>query len=260
MMQSFGIAAALQSSEGGFVVNPGVGFILMTMLTLTTGTAFIMWLGEQITERGIGNGMSLIIFAGIVVGLPSAVTEIYTNAFVTGQWPILQVLLIVVMMIAVVGVHRFGGARRAPHPSAVRQARSRAQMMGGQQTHLPLKVNAGGVIPVIFASSLLAFPQTLRQIAFVRDSLAERNAGLHQSRTAALLHDLHPRHHLLLLLLRLDHLQPERGGRQHAEVRRLCAWYPAGPEHRRVHEQDSYPNHHGGWPLPGVALDCCRKS
>src|SRR5205823_14387565 len=83
IMQSFGIALTLQHSEGTFVMNPGFGFILMTMLTLTTGTAFIMWLGEQITERGIGNGMSLIIFTGIVVGLPSAMSQIYTNVFVT---------------------------------------------------------------------------------------------------------------------------------------------------------------------------------
>src|ERR687884_1551665 len=81
-MQSFGIATMLQNSEGGFVLNPGFGFVGMTMLSLTTGTAFIMWLGEQISERGIGNGMSLIIFAGIVVGLPRAIREIYNNVFV----------------------------------------------------------------------------------------------------------------------------------------------------------------------------------
>ena len=170
MMQSFGIAAALQTSEGGFVVDPGISFILMTMLTLTTGTAFIMWLGEQITERGIGNGMSLIIYAGIVVGLPSAVSEIYTNAFVTRQWNIIQVLVILAIMIGVVAfivlVER--GERRIPVQYAKRVVGRK--MMGGQQTHLPLKVNAGGVIPVIFASSLLAFPQTLRQVVFVRDN------------------------------------------------------------------------------------------
>jgi len=170
MMQSFGIAAALQGSQGGFVVNPGMGFILMTMLTLTTGTAFIMWLGEQITDRGVGNGMSLIIFAGIVVGLPSAAVEIYTNAFVTRQWNIIQVIIILIMMVAVVGfivlVER--GERRIPVQYAKRVVGRR--MMGGQQTHLPLKVNAGGVIPVIFASSLLAFPQTLRQVAWVRNN------------------------------------------------------------------------------------------
>src|ERR1700731_105091 len=102
LMQSFGIAAALQGAQQGLVMNPGVGFTLMTMLSLTTGTAFIMWLGEQITERGIGNGMSLIIFTGIVVGLPNAMIEIVTRVQ-TGDWSLLQVLIIIVMMIAVVG-------------------------------------------------------------------------------------------------------------------------------------------------------------
>jgi len=140
------------------------------MLSLTTGTAFIMWLGEQITERGIGNGMSLIIFAGIVVGLPSAMQEIYSNVIVTRQWNAFHLLIILVMMIAVVAfivlVER--GERRIPVQYAKRVVGRR--MMGGQSTHLPLKVNAGGVIPVIFASSFLAFPQTLNQIAFVRNS------------------------------------------------------------------------------------------
>jgi len=170
LMQSFGIALTLQASEGGFVLNPGFGFIFMTMLSLTTGTAFIMWLGEQITERGIGNGMSLIIFAGIVVGLPRAIQEIYNNVFVTRQWPVLQLLIILVMMVAVVGfivlVER--GERRIPVQYAKRVVGRR--MMGGQSTHLPLKVNAGGVIPVIFASSLLAFPQTLLQVAWVKNN------------------------------------------------------------------------------------------
>jgi preprotein translocase subunit SecY len=170
LMQSFGIASMLQASEGGFVLNPGFGFILLTMLSLTTGTAFIMWLGEQITERGIGNGMSLIIFAGIVVGLPSAMSEIWINVFETRQWSFLQVFIILLMMIAVVAfivlVER--GERRIPVQYAKRVVGRR--MMGGQSTHLPLKVNAGGVIPVIFASSLLAFPQTLNNVAFVRNS------------------------------------------------------------------------------------------
>jgi preprotein translocase subunit SecY len=172
-MQSFGIAVALQSSGpaggGGFVMNPGVGFILMTMLSLTTGVAFIMWLGEQITERGIGNGMSLIIFTGIVVGLPSAMISIYTNV-ATRQWNFFHVLVILIFMVAVVAfivlVER--GERRIPVQYAKRVVGRR--MMGGQSTHLPLKVNAGGVIPVIFASSLLAFPLTLLQFEWVRNN------------------------------------------------------------------------------------------
>jgi preprotein translocase subunit SecY len=168
-MQSIGIATALQNLEGGFVINPGFGFILMTMISLTTGTAFIMWLGEQISERGIGNGMSLIIFTGIVRGLPDAIVEIVSNVR-TGQWNVLQVIIIVLMMVVVVGfivlVER--GERRIPVQYAKRVVGRR--MMGGQSTHLPLKVNAGGVIPVIFASSLLAIPQSFLNFDVVRNS------------------------------------------------------------------------------------------
>jgi preprotein translocase subunit SecY len=167
LIQSSTIAIALEKS-GDFVIHPGIGFVLMTVLSLTCGTAFIMWLGEQITERGIGNGMSLIIFTGIVVGLPRAMEEIYNNVFVTRQWPPLQLIIILAVMIAVVAfivlVER--GERRIPVQYAKRVVGRK--MMGGQSTHLPLKVNAGGVIPVIFASSLLAFPQTFLQVPFVR--------------------------------------------------------------------------------------------
>ena len=167
IVQSAGIAFGLQRSEN-LVYESGLGFVVMTIITLTTGTAFIMWLGEQITERGIGNGMSLIIFAGIVVGLPSALQNIYENVFVTQQWNIFQLLLIlgfmVVILAFIVLVER--GERRIPVQYARRIIGRR--MVGGQSTHLPLKVNSGGVIPVIFASSILAFPQTLGLV--VQDS------------------------------------------------------------------------------------------
>ncbi|MFL6351920.1 MAG: preprotein translocase subunit SecY [Bryobacteraceae bacterium] len=170
IIQSIGIAVALQKSEGNFVLNPGVSFVFLTMLTFTTGTAFIMWLGEQITERGIGNGMSLIIFVGIIVGLPRAIISIYQNTFVTHQWNALQMIIILAVMIAVVAfivlVER--GERRIPVQYAKRVMGRR--MMGGQSTHLPLKVNAGGVIPIIFASSLLALPQTALQFPLVKNS------------------------------------------------------------------------------------------
>jgi preprotein translocase subunit SecY len=157
IVQSAGIAIAFQRQ--GVVVNPGFGFVLMTMLTLTTGTAFIMWLGEQITDRGIGNGMSLIIFAGIVVGLPSAIVEIYEKIN-TGEWSVFTLLVLVGVMIGVVAfivlVER--GQRRITVQYAKRVVGRR--VLGGQSTHLPLRVNTGGVIPVIFASSILTFPQT----------------------------------------------------------------------------------------------------
>ncbi len=158
IIQGSGISFMLQ---GGGLGEAGIGFVFMTVLTLTTGTAFIMWLGEQISDRGIGNGMSLIIFAGIVVGLPSAGRNIYENVFVTRQWNMLQLAMILGMMVLVVAFIVFveRGERRIPVQYARRVVGRR--MMGGQSTHLPLKVNSGGVIPVIFASSMLAFPQTL---------------------------------------------------------------------------------------------------
>lgn len=165
LFQSFTIALTLerQSQNGqSLVYHPGIAFILMTMLTLTTGSAFIMWLGEQISDRGIGNGMSLIIFAGIVVGLPSAVGDLWNKAE-TRQWgsftPI-TMLLIFVLMAAVVYFIVFveSGQRRIPVQYAKRVMGRK--VMGGQMTYLPLRVNAGGVIPPIFASSLLTFPQT----------------------------------------------------------------------------------------------------
>jgi preprotein translocase subunit SecY len=161
-VQSFGIAVGLEKT-GDFVINPGWGFRLMTMLTLTTGSAFIMWLGEQITERGIGNGMSLLIFAGIVVGLPRGVGDLIEKAK-NAAWGAMTFPLmigLVVFMIAVVGfiVYVERSERRLPVQYAKRVVGRK--VMGGLSTHLPLRVNAGGVMPVIFASSILTLPQTM---------------------------------------------------------------------------------------------------
>ncbi|HYG98013.1 MAG TPA: preprotein translocase subunit SecY [Terriglobales bacterium] len=166
-IQSFGIAITLQRStvSGGvpFVTDPGVGFILMTMLTLTTGSAFIMWLGEQITERGVGNGMSLLIFAGIVVGLPRAVIDMVEKARTAawGAFTVPAMVILVVMMVLVVAFIVFveRSERRIPVQYAKRVVGRK--IMGGQSTHLPLRVNSGGVMPVIFASSILTLPQTV---------------------------------------------------------------------------------------------------
>lgn len=166
--QSFGISLGLSSMSAGIVPNPGIGFTMMTILSLTTGTAFIMWLGEQITDRGIGNGMSLIIFTGIVVGIPGGIGNLYTNVFVTHSWSFLEFIIVIVMMIAVVAfiVYVEMAERRIPVQYAKRVVGRR--VMGGQSTHMPLKVNAGGVIPVIFASSILAFPQTIANYPWVK--------------------------------------------------------------------------------------------
>src|ERR1700734_3260676 len=160
-VQSFGIAIGLE--KGGFALNPGWGFRLMTMLTLTTGSAFIMWLGEQITERGVGNGMSLLIFAGIVVGLPRGVVDLIdkakNNAWGAVTFPLMAGLI--VFMIA--GVAFIVYVERSERRISVQYAKRVVgrKVMGGQSTHLPLRVNAGGVMPVIFASSILTLPQTI---------------------------------------------------------------------------------------------------
>ncbi len=164
IIQGFGISVGLESmtAPGGapVVVAPGWGFRLMTVLTLTAGTAFIMWLGEQITERGIGNGISLIIFAGIVARMPSAIGNTF-RLLSTGEMGIFPIVLLLVLMIAVVAFIIFieQGQRRIPVQYAKRVVGRR--MYGGQSTHLPLKINTSGVIPPIFASSIIMFPATV---------------------------------------------------------------------------------------------------
>jgi len=166
MIQSSGIAVGLEAmkSPGGaaIVPDPGWAFRVMTVITLTAGTVFIMWLGEQISERGIGNGISLIIFTGIVAGLPSAI-GMSLDLMGTGELSVLVGLFIVLIMISVVGFIVFteGGQRRIPIQYAKRVVGRK--MYGGQSTHLPLKVNTSGVIPPIFASSIIMFPATIAQ-------------------------------------------------------------------------------------------------
>jgi preprotein translocase subunit SecY len=166
-IQAMGIAAYLQSlrSPGGarIVPNPGVAFQLLTVLTLTTGTIFVMWLGEQISERGIGNGISLIIFAGIVVDMPRGFISI-VSGLRTGNMDPLRLIFLIALMLAVIAIIVFveRGQRRIPVSYAKRVVGRR--VYGGQSTHLPLRVNTGGVIPIIFAASIITIPQTIAQL------------------------------------------------------------------------------------------------
>src|SRR5215203_3794678 len=191
IVQAMSIAIFLERQTnvaGGLplVYHVGWGFRLMTVLTLTTGTAFIMWLGEQITERGIGNGMSLIIFAGIISGLPRAVITTF-DQLRTGQMGLVRLALLLVMMVLVVGAIIFmeRGQRRVTVQYAKRLVGRR--MYGGSSTHIPLKVNTGGVIPVIFASSILAFPATF---APMFDATSWPRRALDQIGAGMPLHDL----------------------------------------------------------------------
>jgi preprotein translocase subunit SecY len=158
IIQGFGISIGLERM--GAVIVPGWGFRLMSVLTLTAGTAFIMWLGEQITERGIGNGISLIIFAGIVARMPTAMSNTF-RLVSTGAMSIFPIIILLVLMVAVIAVIIFveQGQRRIPVQYAKRVVGRR--MYGGQSTHLPLKINMSGVIPPIFASSIMMFPATI---------------------------------------------------------------------------------------------------
>ncbi len=164
VVQGFGIAVGLEnmSSPGGVLIVPvgGWGFRLLTVITLTAGTAFLMWVGEQITERGIGNGISMIIYAGIVAGFPVAVANSF-RLMGTGEITPFFMILLVAVMIAVIGAIVFveRGQRRIPVQYAKRVVGRK--MYGGQSTHLPLKVNTAGVIPPIFASSIIMFPATI---------------------------------------------------------------------------------------------------
>jgi preprotein translocase subunit SecY len=158
IIQGLGISVGLEKM--GVAMIPGWPFRIMTVITLTAGTAFIMWLGEQITERGIGNGISLIIFAGIVARLPTAIGNTF-RLLSTGELSIFAILILLVLMLAVVGfiIYVEQGQRRIPVQYAKRMVGRK--MYGGQSTHLPLKINTSGVIPPIFASSIIMFPATI---------------------------------------------------------------------------------------------------
>jgi preprotein translocase subunit SecY len=161
IIQGFGVAIGLEQMKGGeFVLAGGWSFRLMTVLTLAAGTAFLMWLGEQITERGVGNGISLIIFSGIVARLPSAVAQTF-DLYRVGQLSLALLAVLVVVMLGVVAAIVFleSGRRKIPVQYAKRIVGRR--VYGGQSTHIPLKINTAGVIPPIFASSIIAFPATI---------------------------------------------------------------------------------------------------
>ena len=159
LFQAFGIAVALEAQQG-LVLDPGMSFRLVTVVTLLTGTMFLMWLGEQITERGLGNGISIIIFAGIAAGLPGALGGLFTlvsNGSIGSFSAIIIVILVALVTYAVVFVER--GQRKILVNYAKRQVGNK--IYGGQTSHLPLKLNMAGVIPPIFASSIILFPATI---------------------------------------------------------------------------------------------------
>jgi preprotein translocase subunit SecY len=167
LVQGFMIAKTLATSSAGtgsFVTDPSTSWAVMTTISLTAGTAFVMWLGEQITERGVGNGISLIIFCGIVAGLPNVIGSTYEK-FNSAEMDLAHVAILIAIVIAVTAgvVFMEQGARQVPVQYAKRQVGNR--VYGGQTSHLPIRINTAGVIPPIFASSLLQIPVTVAQFA-----------------------------------------------------------------------------------------------
>ena len=160
MFQTFIVARWLQANGVG---ADTWGFIISTMITLTTGTIFVMWLGEQITERGVGNGVSLLIFAGIVIGLPNGLMQVMDRLRSGDTFAVIGVIAMAVIMVALIAFVVFVETARRKVPISYAKRHVGRQLVGGQQTHMPIKLNMGGVIPVIFASSVLAIPQTVLQ-------------------------------------------------------------------------------------------------
>ena len=222
------------------VVNPGFAFLITAMITLVTGTMFLMWLGEQITERGIGNGISMIILAGIVAGLPAAIAGTASLVSDGAMSPATAILLLLGSAAAIIFVVYMERAQRRIQVNYARRQQGR-KMYAAQSTHLPFKINMSGVIPPIFASSILLFPATIAQFFgqstnpnAVQTTLQTIGANLGPGAA-----DLRPavrrNDHFLLLLLYGAGLQFEGDGGQSEEVGRIRAGNPAGCADRGVH-------------------------
>ncbi len=230
MFQSYGIAVGLESMHGSFgsaVIDPGLFFVFSCMITLVGGTMFLMWIGEQITARGIGNGTSLIIMSGIVANLPGALASMLELGR-TGALSPFFLLLFVVIAIVTVGIIVFveRAQRRIPVQYPKRQVGNR--MFGGDSTHMPMKINTSGVIPPIFASSILLIPATVAGFATNGPSWLQAAAGPTLAWSAAVHGDVRVHDHLLRVFLHRGRVQSRGDRRQPEEIRRLHSRHPTG--------------------------------
>ena len=243
--QSYGIAIGLQGA-GNVVSEPGMFFLISTSVTLTGGTMFLMWLGEQITSRGIGNGISLIILAGIVAELPSALASMLELG---RQGALSTALILVVIIMSVVVIAFIVFMERAQRRLLIQYPKRQVgnKMFEGQSSHLPLKLNTSGVIPPIFASSLLLLPTTVAN--FNAGSGPEwfqwLNTQLSHGRPLFLIL-LPGADRVLRVLLHRDRVQPDRDRRQSQEAWRLHSGHPAGRTHRRIHRLRAVARHGAG--------------
>ena len=227
------------AGSGRLVVNPGPSFMITACITLVTGTVFLMWLGEQITERGIGNGISMIILAGIVAGLPGTIAGTAELVRTGEMSSVTAILMFIGGIAAIIFVVYMERAQRRITVNYARRQQGR-KMMQAQSTHLPFKINMAGVIPPIFASSILMFPATIAQFfGQAADPTAVQRAcrplAPISARTASLRTDVRSIDHFLLLLLHSAAVQLERDCRSAEEGRRVPAGNPAGRTHGRIH-------------------------
>ena len=238
--QAVGIAVALET-QAGLVINPGMMFRFTCAVSLVTGTMFLMWLGEQITERGLGNGISIIIFAGIVAGLPSAASGLFQLVSTGAISPLAAIFVIAVVVVVtafVVFIER--GQRRITVNYARRQIGNR--IYGGQASYLPLKMNMSGVIPPIFASSLILFP------------LDSRSGSGSEPRPAALHSSLCCFDHLLCFLLHGIGFQSEGNCRESEKEWCVCSGHPSGRTDFPLHRQGARAPDVGRCSLPDICL------
>ena len=235
--QGYGLAVGMEAMtgpSGSAVLDPGWYFRITAVITIVGGTLFLMWLGEQITARGVGNGISLIIFTGIIAQLPAALAKTLELGR-TGALSTLLIIFLLMMAVAVVTFIVFmeRGQRRILVQYPKRQHGNR--MFGGESSHLPLKINVSGVIPPIFASSLLLMPATHGELRRRRRAgVAGDHRRAARPRPAAVPAAVRRPDRVLRLLLHVDRLQPAGHGREPAQARRLHPGHPAGPADRRV--------------------------
>ena len=244
LVQAYGITVLARNSN--VITNPTFFSLLLIVITLTAGTSFLMWLGEKISENGIGNGISMIIFAGIVAEFPIGIIQAVQNVG-EGGISIFSLLVLAVLFVVIIGavVLVQEGQRRIPVQYAKRVVGRR--MYGGQSTHIPLRVNNAGVIPVIFASSVLTFPLTLAQFV---PAIAPTVGSLVRHWFGGLCGGLRFARHLLYVLLHGGHIQPGGSRQQHAEKRRLHSRIAAGTPHLGISRSNSDEAYLGRSDLP----------
>jgi preprotein translocase subunit SecY len=261
VVQAYGIAVGLEhfGGQSNIVIHPGLFFRIGAVITLTGGTVLLMWIGEQITSRGVGNGISLIIFAGIVAGFPRIIGQTLEQARTGALNPLLAIFFLVAAT-ALVGFIVF--MERAQRRLFVTYPKRQVgnKVYGGESSHLPLKLNVSGVIPPIFASSILLLPTTVASFNASTLPAWVQTIVTVLSRGQRFICAVRPADPVFLLLLHLHRLQSRRDGGKSEEVWRRFPRYPSRQEERPVHRLYAHPHHGDRRGLSDLCLSACRNS